>query len=249
MHWWLGHFFGYGIIFQVIALVHFIRRRPDGFWIWVIFLGGGLGAIIYLIAEALPGFASMQHSMHGFSRRSRIRALEAAVLENPSAGNFEELGELLVDEKEYARARECFDRALGARTDSIDPFFKRAVCEFELGDFAAALPDLQRVVAQDPKYAWSRAQSLLARSLAKLGRTNEAEAAFQVLLEQSTSSESLCVAAQFFFEQQQFGKAHEIATRLLARRATMPAFQRRRDRVWLRGAAAVVRKTKDVMSS
>jgi hypothetical protein len=249
MHWWVGHFFGYGVILQIIALVHFIRRRPDGFWIWVIFLGGGLGAIIYLIAEALPAVASMQHSMHGFSRRKRIRILEAAVAENPSAGNYEELGELLLDEKEYMRARECFDRALGARSDSIDPFYKRGVCEFELGDFTAAVPDLQRVVAHDPKYAWSRARSLLARSLARLGRTSEAETAFQLLLEQSTSSESLCVAAQFFFEQQRFAEAHAIATRLLARRATMPAFQRRRDRVWLRGAAAVVRKTKNAGSS
>jgi hypothetical protein len=240
----LGHFFGYGLIFQVIALVHFIRRRPAGFWIWVIFLGGGFGAIIYLIAEALPGLTSMRHSMHGFSRRKRIRLLEAIVQENPSAGNFEELGELLVDERKFARARECFDRALGARSDSIDPFYKRGLCAFELGDFAAALPDLQRVVGHDPKYAWSRAQSLLARVLEKLGRTSEAEAAFHLLLEQSTSSESLCVAAEFFFERQRFAEGREIAARLLARRAAMPAFQRRRDRVWLRGAAAVLRKSR-----
>src|SRR5258708_22317510 len=107
MHGWLGHFFGYGVILQIIAIVHFIRRRPDGFWIWVIFLGGGFGAIIYLVAEALPAFASMQHSMHGFSRRSRIRLLEATVFENPSAGHLEELGEPLVDERQGARARPC----------------------------------------------------------------------------------------------------------------------------------------------
>src|SRR5260370_11412310 len=104
MHWWVGHFFGYGVILQIIALVHFIRRRPDGFWIWVIFLGGGLGATIYLIAEALPAFASMQHSMHGFSRRKRIRILEAAVVENPSAWDFRGVGEVLLAPNEDVTA-------------------------------------------------------------------------------------------------------------------------------------------------
>ncbi len=163
------------------------------------------------------------------------------VIENPSAGNFEELGDLLLDEGKYQPAKECFDRALGSRTDSIDPFYKRGVCEFELGDWAAAVADLERVVKVDPKYAYSRAQSLLARSLAKLGRTAEAETAFGRLLELSSSSESLAVAAEFYLAQGRAEEAREIARRLLARKVTMPAFQRRRDRVWLRRASKVIR--------
>jgi hypothetical protein len=239
----MGHFFGYGAILQVIALVHYARRRPDGYWIWIIFFGGGLGAAAYLIAEALPTFGAMRHSMQGFSRRKQIRMLQVIVLENPSAGNFEELGDLLLDEGKYQQAKECFDRALGSRTDSIDPFYKRGVCEFELADWAAAVADLERVVKVDPKYAYSRAQSLLARALAKLGRTADAEAAFGRLLELSSSSESLAVAAEFNLEQGRAGEARDIARRLLARKVTMPAFQRRRDRVWLRRASKVIRAT------
>jgi hypothetical protein len=237
----MGHFFGYGAILQVIALVHYARRRPDGYWIWIIFFGGGIGAAAYLLAEALPTFGTMRHSMQGFSRRKQIRMLQVMVLENPSAGNFEELGDLLLDEGKYLQAKECFDRALGSRTDSIDPFYKRGVCEFELGEWAAAVSDLERVVKLDPKYAYSRAQSLQARALTKLGRTAEAETAFGRLLELSTSSESLAVAAEFYLEQGRAEEARDIARRLLARKVTMPAFQRRRDRVWLRQASKVIR--------
>ncbi len=237
----MGHFFGYGAILQVIALVHYARRRPDGYWIWIIFFGGGIGAAAYLLAEALPDFGAMRHSMQGFSRRKRIRMLEVLVLENPSAGNFEELGDILLDDGKYQQAKECFDRALGSRTDSIDPFYKRGVCEFELGDWAGAAADLERVVKVDPKYAYGRAQSLLARSLAKLGRTADAEAAFSRLLDLSSASESLAVAAEFYLEQGRPAEAREIAKRLLARRVTMPAFQRRRDRAWLRRATKVIR--------
>ncbi len=62
----MGHFFGYGAILQVIALGHYARRRPDGYWIWIIFFGGGIGAAAYLLAEALPTFGTMRHSMQGF---------------------------------------------------------------------------------------------------------------------------------------------------------------------------------------
>ena len=240
----LGRFFGFGAIFQVIALVHFVRRRPDGYWLWIIFIGGGIGSIAYLLAEALPGFGAMQHTMQGFSRRRRVKLLEALTLENPSAGNFEELGDLLVDEGRFAQAKECFDRALGARTDSIDPFFKRGWCEFELGDDSAAVSDLQRVVEYDPRYAYSRALGMLAQSLARLGRLDEATAAFDRLLAQSTASEALAVTAEFYFDHGRLADAREVARKLVARRVTMPSYQRRRDRKWLRRASAVLRKTK-----
>jgi hypothetical protein len=239
-----GHFLGYGVVLQIIALTHFVRRRPQGYWIWIIFMGGAIGALVYLLAEALPDVGAMRHTMGGFSRRKRIGELEAIVLENPSAGNYEELGDLLLDEKKYARAKECFDKALGSRTDSIDPFYKRGDCEFQLGDWAGAVADLERVVKQDPKYAYTRASSLLARAYAKLGRTAEADAAFSRLLQLSTSSESLAVTAEFYLAQGRMDEAIEIAQKLLARRVTMPGFQRRRDRVWLRRASAVLRKAK-----
>lgn len=240
----LGRFFGYGAILQLLAFIHFARRRPDNYWVWIILMGGGIGAAAYLLAEALPDFASLRHSVRGFSRRKRIKMLEVTVLENPSAGNYEELGDLLLDEKKYLRAREAFDRALGARTDSIDPFYRRGVCEFELAEYDRAVDDLQRVVKHDPKYDYSRALSLLARSLAKLGRTEEAATSFAKLMEQSASSEALAVTAEFYFEQGRHDEARETAQRLLARRVTMPAFQRRRDRMWLWKAYGIARKTK-----
>jgi hypothetical protein len=73
----IGHFFRYGAILQVLALVHYARKRPDGYWIWIIFMGGGLGAAAYLLSEALPDFANVRHSMGTFSRRRRIKMLQA----------------------------------------------------------------------------------------------------------------------------------------------------------------------------
>jgi hypothetical protein len=234
----VGRFFSYGFILQLIAIIHWIRRRPENYWIWIILFFGPLGAAVYLIMEAGPDLGSGQ-SFKGMSRRKRIRTLEVAIIDNPSAGNYEELGDLLLEEKSYARARECFDRSLASRTDSLDPFYRRGIAAFELADFDAALRDFEHVVKADPKYDFSRAKLWYARTLAKGSRRAEAAAIFEKLIETSTSTETLVEAAEFFAEEKRTREAKELADRVLARRVTMPAYQKRRERPWLKRAAAL----------
>src|SRR5271154_36802 len=157
-------FFPWGLILQAIAIVHFIRRRPDGYWLWIIIFFGGLGALIYIAAEVIPDAGLLSQSFKVFPRRRRIHELEAAVHDNPSAGNYEELADLYLEEGNYARARQCYDTAISARTDSPDPFYRRGIAEIEMGDFAAAVPALERVVTPDPKYEFHRAAGLLAHA-------------------------------------------------------------------------------------
>lgn len=235
-------FFGWGFILQVIAIVHFMKRRPDQYWIWIIFLGGPIGALAYLLAEALPDLGLANAPMRGMSRRKRIRVLQALVTENPSAGNYEELGELLLEEKKYAKARAAFDEALAQRTDSVDPFYKRGVTLFELGEHEAALRDFEHVVKVNPKYDYTRVQMYYARSLAATGRAGEANAAFDRLLETSSSTEALCEAASFFADHGRVAEAKALAEKVVARKLTMPAYQKRRERPWLRRAAAIAKR-------
>ena len=91
-------FYPWGFILQGIAIVHFIRRRPDTYWLWIILFGGGLGALVYIVMEVLPDAGLLRHSFQGFPRRKRIHELEAAILDNPSAGNYEELADLYLEE-------------------------------------------------------------------------------------------------------------------------------------------------------
>jgi len=234
-------FFPWGVILQLIALVHFMRRRPDNYWIWIIIFFGPIGALAYIVVEMAPDFGFMGgNSVRGFSRRRHIRTLEATVLENPSAGNYEQLGDLLLDEKKYARARECFDAALKQRTDSLDPFYRRGVAAFELGDAAAALPDFERVVKADPKYDYGRVRLDYARALDATGRDADAMAAFGNV---SNTTEALCFAAEYFAAHGRTAEAKELLDTVLARKRTMPAYQKRRERPWLRRAAALRRKT------
>lgn len=237
----VGHLFGWGTILQVAAIIHWSRKRPATYWLFIIIFFGFLGALAYFLVEGLD-FDAMGRSIRGPSRRRRIRELQALIRDNPSAGNYEELGDLLLTEKRYAEARAAFDEALSQRTDSVDPFYRRGIAEFELGDFAAAIADLERVVKQEPKYDYSRARCLLAQALARAGRTAEAEAAFDSLVSSTTSCEATISAAEFYATRGRTRDARELAESMLARRATMPAYQKRRDRAFLRRGTKLLRR-------
>jgi hypothetical protein len=225
-----------------LAIVHFIRRRPDTYWIYIILFLGPLGAAIYLVVEALPDLGLLRQSFKVFPRRRRIHELEAAVLDNPSAGNYEELADLHMEDGNFAKARACYDRAISSRTDSPDPFYRRGVCEVELGDFAAAATDLGRVVENDPGYDFHRAKGLLAHAYANTGQPEKAEALFQQITVISTLSETYYNYATFLAAQGKIAEAQEWAQKILSKKPTMPGYLRRRERPWFRKAAALLKR-------
>jgi hypothetical protein len=230
--WW-------AIALRIIAIIHFIRRRPDWFWIWVI-LFHWVGALVYIVVEVIPDAGLLRSSFQVFPRRRRIHELERAILDNPSAGNYEELGLLYLDDGDFARARACYDKAISSRTDSVDPFYRRGVAEIELQDYAAAVPDLEHAVSADPDYDFHRAKGLLGWAYAQTGQAEKADAMFREATRISTISETYYHYAQFLQAQDRVAEAREWAQKILDKRPTMPGYLRRRERPWFRKASALL---------
>jgi len=228
------------LVLMAVAIVHFIRRRPDTYWLFVILFLGWIGALVYIVVEVIPDAGLLRSSFQAFPRRRRIRDLERAVLDNPSAGNYEELGLLYLDDGDFAKARGCYDRSISQRSDSIDPFYRRGVAEIGLGDFAAAVPDLERAVQADPDYDFDRGVGLLAHAYAQTGRPEKADALFQQATKISTSSETYYNYALFLHAQRRNEESRQWAQKIIDKGPTMPAYQRRRERSWFRKAYALL---------
>ncbi len=233
----LSHlFYPWGLLLQVAAIVHFIRRRPDTYWIFVILFLGPVGAIVYLCVEALPDAGLARQSFQVFPHRKRIGQLEIAIRDNPSAGNFEELGDLYMEDGQLQRARAAFDRAIAAYSNTPDSYYRRGICALQLGDPAAALPDLERVVAIDPGFDFHRAAGLLAHACALTGQTQRAEALFRQVTVHSTLSETYLNFADLLAQQGRPAEARQWARKVLDKEPTMPGYLRRRERPWFRRA-------------
>lgn len=239
----LSHlFYPWGLLLQVAAIIHFIRRQPDRWWLWVILFMGPPGALIYIFVEVIPDAGLLRGTFQAFPRRQQIARLETAIRDNPSAANFEEVGLLYMDDGKLAQAREAFDRAIGARSDTLDSFYRRGVCALLLGDAAAALPDLERTVAKDQDYDFRRARGLLARAFALTGQTAKAEALFRQVLVTSTRSETYLHFAELLASEGNNTEAREWAQKVLAKKPTMPGYLRRRERPWFRAAHALLKR-------
>lgn len=238
----LGIFYPYGLILQAVAILHFVRRRPEGFWLWIIIFGGGIGALVYIVAEVVPDAGLLRGTFQGFPRRKRIRYLEAAIVDNPSVGNYEELGDLYLEEGQLAKARASYDRAIARRTDSQDAYYRRGLAAMAMNDYAAAVQDLEHVVRTDPRYDYHRAAGLLAHALAQGGRKDDAAKTFADVTATSTLSETQYNYASFLASVGRTTEAREWAARILAKKPTMPAYMRRKERPWFRKAAALVKK-------
>lgn len=234
--------YSFGFILVAIAVVHFIRRRPDTYWLFIILVGGGLGALVYIVVEVLPDLGMLRHSFQVFSHRKRIRQLEVIVLDNPSAGNYEELADLYLEQKKFAKAKECYDKAISSRTDSPDPFYRRALCELELNDFPAAVVDLERVVGKDRNYDYQRAAGLLAYAWARNNQDGQASTLFEKITQTSTLSETQFNYAQFLATQGKPAEARQWAQRVMNKKATMPRYLKRRERPWFRRASALLKR-------
>jgi hypothetical protein len=234
--------FPWGLLLQGFAIVHFIRRRPDMFWIFIILFLGPLGALVYIFVQVLPDIGLLRQSFKVFPRRKRISELETIVRDNPSAGNYEELGDLYMDDGRFLLARAAFDKAIAARADTLDPFYRRGVCAMQLGDAAAALPDLERVVGKEPDYDFHRAAGLLAHAYAQTGQNEKAEALFRQATVTSTLSETYLNFASMLASEGRNAEAREWVQKVLDKKPTMPDYLRRRERPWFRSAREMLKR-------
>ena len=55
------------LVLMAVAIVHFIRRRPDTYWLFVILFLGWIGALVYIVVEVIPDAGLLRSFFSGFS--------------------------------------------------------------------------------------------------------------------------------------------------------------------------------------
>jgi hypothetical protein len=235
--WWL-------VALQLLAIVHLIRRGGSFYWIWLIFAAGSLGVLIYFFVEVVPDVSLLRDAFGRYGRRKLIDRVENAILDNPSAGNYEELAELYADQRNFKKAREAYDNAIARRNDSLHSFYGRALCALELGDADTAVSDLYRVVVADGKFANYRAASLLAHAYALAGRAEDATTMYDQIMPYSPTIETMYNYAFFLRSRGNVAQAREWIEKMMQAKRSMPRFFQRRERPLFRKASALLKDLK-----
>ena len=180
--------------------------------------------------------------MKVFPRKKRIRELERLVYDNPSAGNYEELGDLYMDDGQMGLARAAFDKAIAARSDSIDAFYRRGVCAIMLGDAHGSAAGPGEGVRERAGVRFYRAGGLLAHADARTGQTERAEELFRTVTARSVASETYLNFAELLASEGKNAEAREWAQKVLDKKPNMPGYLRRRERPWFRSANKLLKR-------
>ena len=165
MGYFYSFWFPWNLIAVAIAIIHFIRRRPDTYWLYIILIGGPLGAAVYIAVEVLPDFGLLRQSFKVFPRRRRIRGLEAIILDNPAAGNYEELADLYLlywdrgegrrrSGKNYSGAFHDFEEVIWLAPKLPHGYYGRGECHLDQKEYRLAIADFDKAIAIDPNDAY-----------------------------------------------------------------------------------------------
>jgi hypothetical protein len=246
----LSHlFYPWGFIVQIVALIHFFRRRPEGYWFYIIVFGGFVGSAAYLVIEGIPDLGLLKGTFQGFGRRTRIQKLETDIIDNPSAANYEELGELYLDEKKFEKSREAFTKAIAARSDSPHTFYLRGKASIGLNDFAGAIPDLEVAVRSDHKFDYYRAAAILANAYAQTGDCARADAMYAEPIQFTNTPETLYNYANFLKLAGRRDEAKQGVETLMAKKRTLPRYMQRYERPWFRKGKALLKELNEKKTS
>jgi len=230
--------------FQIWMLIHAVRNRE---WIWAvfIFIGWGVSAILYyfLVYRAAPS-ATRGFELPGAQSRKRIKELEAQIHHIGNAYHHFQLGNVYFQRGKLAEAEKCYRAALEREPDDIDTRAHLGQCLLRQKKFAEARPLLEGVMREKPDHDYGHTMMALAETLAALGETDNALLYWQHITQNHSYPRAKVQLAEIYLAKNQPEPARAELKDVLGDDVHAPAFQRKRDRIWIRRARSLIRKLK-----
>jgi tetratricopeptide (TPR) repeat protein len=234
---WLAMF-----AFQIWMLIHAIRQRE---WVWAFFIviGWGFSALFYYFYV----YRSSPSGMSGFELpgahdRRRIRQLQAQIHHLDKAHHHSQLGDIYFQRGKLDKAEACYRAALERDPQDLDTRAHLGQCLLRARRPAEARPLLEGVVAENPKHDYSHTQMALAETLTALGETDAALKIWQQVTENHFYPRAKVQLAELYLARKQPDLARTELNDVVSDDVHAPAFQRKRDRVWIRRAKSLMRK-------
>jgi tetratricopeptide (TPR) repeat protein len=240
----LTHFSLPGIvltIFQLWMLIDAIRRRE---WLWAFFIlvGWWISALFYFFAvyRAAPS-ATRGFELPGSFDRRRIKELQAQIYHLDKPHHHSQLGDIYFHQGKLAKAEACYRAALERDPQDLDTRAHLGQCLLRRRKAAQARPLLEGVVTENPKHDYGYSRMALAETLTALGETDAALTLWKQVTENHSYPRAKVQLAELYLARGQPELARPELHDVVADDLHAPAFQRRRDRVWVRRARSLTR--------
>ena len=230
------------LAFQLWMFIDAIRRRE---WLWAVFIAlfSGFSAVLYffLVYRAAPS-ATQGFELPGAHHRRRIKELEAQIHHLDKAHHHSQLGDIYFQQGKLAKAEACYRAALERDAQDLDTRAHLGQCLLRLKRPDEARPLLEGVLTEKPDHDYGYTMMAQAETLAALGETENAILYWQHVTQSHTYPRAKVQLAELYLATGQPNLARPELQDVVADDAHAPAFQRRRDRVWVSRAKAMLRR-------
>ena len=222
--------------FHLWMLVDAIRRQE---WLWAAFLFffPGFSDLLYFFmvfrASSAGGLVTAGFELPGAHRRKRIKELEALIHNLDKPHHYLELGDIYFQKGDFQKAESCYQSSLQRDPADIDARAHMGQCLLRQNRAAEALPLLQQVCAENSGHDYGHSHMAYAETLAALGQADAAIAAWVKVLESHNYARARVQLAQLYFAKGQREQAEAQLRETINDDLHAPAFQRKRDRVWI----------------
>ena len=227
-------------IFQIWMLIHALRNRE---WMWAlfVFVGYGLGAFWYYFSVYRDsGSGTSGFELPGAQSRARIQQLQAKIHHLDNAYHHFQLGDVYFQKGKFAEAEKCYRAALARDAKDVDARAHLGQCLLRLKRPAEARPLLEAVMLEKPEHDYGHTMMALAETLTALGEKENALLYWQHITQNHSYPRAKVQLAELYAANQQPDAARAELKDVLSDDPHAPAYQRRRDRVWVRRAKSLM---------
>ena len=233
----------------ILLCWHCVRTGRDSFWIWIVLMAPGIGSIVYIALNIIPDIfgGSTAQKVSRAARETldpnrEYREAKQACEDTPTVRNQSRLAHAAAHLGHHAEAEALYAAAAqGVHADDPALLLGRAKALLELGRAAEALTTLEKL-GEDAAHGRTPPAALaMARAYDALGRTDEADRAFQWASERMPGFEALARYAAFMARNGRKDEARDVVRELDQRMTKLKGQFRKEAQGWRDLAAGALR--------
>jgi hypothetical protein len=242
IHWFSSPVTWLAAAFHLWMLIDAIRRQE---WWWVVFL------IVFPFFASFWYFfqvyrtapsATRGFELPGAHDRKRIKELQAQIHHLDKAHHYSQLGDIYFQQGKLDKAEASYRAALEREAQDIDTRAHLGQTLLRQKRAVEARPLLEGVCAEDPKHDYGYSLMAFAEALTALGEADAAISVWQRVTANHSYPRAKVQVAELYLVKGQKDAARAELTEVLADDPHAPAFQRKRDRVWIKRAKRLMRQ-------
>lgn len=228
--------------FQIWMFVHAIRQRE---WIWAVFIFFGFTfstLLYYFLVYRESQSATRGFELPGANDRRRVRQLQAQIHHLDNAYHHLQLGDIYFQQGKLAKAETSYRKAMERDPQDIDTRAHLGQCLLRQKRPAEARPLLESVCTENPKHDYGYTLMAYAETLTALNEVDAAMRVWQSVTSNHSYPRAKVQLAALYIDRQQYEPASTELRDVLDDDPHAPAFQRKRDRVWVRRAKKLLKR-------